>query len=277
MNHPLFSVIIPTLNEEEYLPRLLTDLSHQKEKDFEVIIVDAHSDDGTKKYVENRRFPFPLKFRSVDKRSVACQRNVGASIATGSYLFFIDADTRITSIFMRLAKKYVARNKGLLLIPYVLPDYENRNADMLFQVVNFAVETAISIGKPISAGGQMIIERNFFQTIGGFDETLFIAEDHHIIKKAYQWGVHPKFARSLKVRFSLRRMKREGKLRLFYKYFIASTHFLLKGEVREKIFEYEMGGHLYAHKYIKNKMKGQSITEFVKKMQDTFKQLLSDE
>ena len=41
------SVIIPTLNEEKHLPKLLKDLQKQKNKDFEVVIVDAYSDDKT--------------------------------------------------------------------------------------------------------------------------------------------------------------------------------------------------------------------------------------
>ena len=40
---PFFSVIIPTLNEENYLPKLLNDLKVQKEKNFEVVLVDGGS------------------------------------------------------------------------------------------------------------------------------------------------------------------------------------------------------------------------------------------
>ncbi len=47
-----YSIIIPTLNEEKYLPLLLSDLNKQKEKNFEVIIVDGSSIDNTKKEAE---------------------------------------------------------------------------------------------------------------------------------------------------------------------------------------------------------------------------------
>ena len=42
------SVIIITLNEEKNIGRLLDDLQHQTEKDFEVIVVDRNSDDKEK-------------------------------------------------------------------------------------------------------------------------------------------------------------------------------------------------------------------------------------
>ena len=44
---PFFSIIIPTLNEEKYLPLLLSDLEHQLFTDFEVIVVDGKSADKT--------------------------------------------------------------------------------------------------------------------------------------------------------------------------------------------------------------------------------------
>jgi glycosyltransferase involved in cell wall biosynthesis len=42
-----FSIIIPTLNEEVLLPNLLRDLQAQTFRDFEVIVADAGSKDGT--------------------------------------------------------------------------------------------------------------------------------------------------------------------------------------------------------------------------------------
>ena len=42
------SMIIITLNEEKNIVRLLDDLQHQTEKDFEVIVVDRNSDDKEK-------------------------------------------------------------------------------------------------------------------------------------------------------------------------------------------------------------------------------------
>lgn len=276
MVRPLFSVIIPTLNEEGFLPLLLRDLDRQTDHDFEVLVVDANSSDKTKESALRVKHTFPLAFFSLEKKDVAYQRNYGAAKAQGQYLFFLDADTRITSTFIKQAKKCIQK-KGLLFIPYVLPDYENRKADVLFQVVNFAVETAILMGKPLSTGGQILIERHFFSTIGGFQTGLFMAEDHHIIQKAYAWGVRPKLVHNLKVRFSLRRMKREGRLQVLYKYFIVSAHFLLKGMVKERLFEYEMGGHLYKSTYLKRHMKGRSFNDLLRQMKRTFTVLLQEE
>ena len=50
-----FSIIIPTLNEQNYIGNLLNDLTLQTYKDFEVIIVDGKSKDDTKKIVDKFR------------------------------------------------------------------------------------------------------------------------------------------------------------------------------------------------------------------------------
>ena len=99
-----------------------------------------------------------------------------------------------------------------------------------------------SWGNLFSAGGNMVWEKHFFESVGGFNEKLYIAEDHNIIQKAYAWGVRPKFLPRIKVKFSLRRMRREGQLAYLYKYLLSTAHVLLKGDIKKKIYEYEMGG-----------------------------------
>lgn len=48
-----FSIVIPALNEENYIGTLLDSLVGQEFKDFEVFVVDGDSEDGTRKVVES--------------------------------------------------------------------------------------------------------------------------------------------------------------------------------------------------------------------------------
>ena len=76
---PFFSIVIPALNEEHYLPRLLLDLSKQTFQDFEVILVDAKSDDDTIGMAKQFEKKFgTLTILNSDKRNVAHQRNLGS-------------------------------------------------------------------------------------------------------------------------------------------------------------------------------------------------------
>lgn len=83
---PFFSIIIPTLNEERCLPRLLDSLRVQTFREFEVITVDGFSRDATPVLAADIGRVIQVNGRP------AIARNVGAEIATGEYLLFCDAD-----------------------------------------------------------------------------------------------------------------------------------------------------------------------------------------
>lgn len=268
---PFLSIIIPSLNEERFLPKLLKDLIKQKEKNFEVIIVDGNSDDETKNAVLGYINKLPLRFFQVKKRNVSFQRNYGASKARGKYLVFLDADSGINKNFTKVLEKEIKRKKGLLFIPYIVPDEKNQETKLIFDFANFLVEVSQNTGKAFSTGGCMFIEKNFFKNIQGFDEKLFISEDHHLIQKASAWGVRARLLNRTKVKFSLRRLKKEGGLRVLYKDLIAIAHLLLKGKIDKKIFDYEMGGQLYQKEKKANPRK--IIKKYLTKAEKFFNEL----
>lgn len=245
MKQPHFSIIIPTLNEEKFLPLLLEDLIHQKERDFEVIVVDGASDDATLKSISRFDKMLNLQFLTVKKRNVAFQRNYGARYAIGEYLVFLDADSRIDHLFTKKLKKEVQTHKHLIFIPLISPQETSYQDTLIFHVVNFLIEVSHKVGNPLSSGGSMIVERNYFRFLKGFNERLFLSEDHDIIKRARKGGVNAYFSKTIKVQFSLRRMKKEGRFDLLRKYIIASLHHFTNEDIDEKIFEYKMGGDAY--------------------------------
>jgi glycosyltransferase involved in cell wall biosynthesis len=240
-----FSVIIPTLNEESYLPKLLNDLLKQKEKDFEVVVVDANSKDKTKTVVDGFKKKLKIKFYKTQLINVATQRNYGAKRSQGKYLIFIDADARIRPTFIKKSVAYINKFKGLVFIPYLLPEKGDEEYKTLFDIGNLLVEFSQNLSKKFSLGGSMIFERNFFQMIEGFDNKLYISEDHELIQRIFKWGVTPRFMKDNKITVSLRRWKKEGNLKIIYKYFIVTAYRLLGGEVKSKIIEYKMGGSEY--------------------------------
>lgn len=238
---PFFSIVIPTLNEEHYIPRLLLDLKKQREMNFETIIVDGNSEDKTKESALKFKKYFSLFFYENERKNIAYQRNFGAQKAHGNYLVFLDADGRISTFFTKVLKRYIERNKGLVFVPYNLPSEKDQQTLLTYRLINFLIEFSLNTSKPFTNMG-MIWERNFFSTIGGFDESLYLAEDHEIIQRAYKWGVRARFAKKVRVTYSLRRMKREGRWQLLYKYIRATAHILLKGDIKNEIFTYKMGG-----------------------------------
>ncbi len=243
--NPFFSIIIPTLNEEKFLPQLLKNLCGQKQKNFEVIIADGSSTDHTKQKALEFKNTLPLMFLQGGRQNVSRQRNFGAKHAKGQYLIFLDADNRIYTNFILKTQQYINKNKGLLFLPHIVPDKQTPQGKVVFRLVNLFIEASQNTNKPFSPGGSIIIEKYIFKLIGGFDEKLYLAEDHELVQRAHNWGIKAKSIPEAKVKFSMRRMQKEGELAVLYKYLVASTHILLKGKIENKIFEYKMGGGEY--------------------------------
>lgn len=271
MTKLFFSIVIPTLNEENYLPNLLNDLQKQKEKNFEVIIVDGKSIDKTKQVVKKYSKKLSVFFIECHKKNVSFQRNIGADKSKGKYVIFLDADSRISALFTQKLKKIILSNKSLIYIPHIVPDEKNSDTKLFFMIANSVIELSQSLGRPLSSGGSMIVEKNFFQLIEGFPEDVFMSEDHQLIMKAHDWKVRAVFLPKIKIKFSLRRMKREGKLKMFIKVIYSFIHLILNGKVDKKIFEYEMGGHLY--KYRKKEALEVTLKKYLKQTKKFFDEL----
>ncbi|MBQ6165149.1 MAG: glycosyltransferase family 2 protein [Clostridia bacterium] len=115
---PKFSVIVPVLNEEKYLPKALDSLIHQTSEDFEVVIVDGGSTDGSlalareavEKYVG-----FYLIEETFPNRYAAMNRGLRA--AEGDYVIFLSARDYMTD---ETVEELIKHLDGLEKTPDVL-------------------------------------------------------------------------------------------------------------------------------------------------------------
>ena len=268
------SVVIPTLNEEKYLPRLLKDLANQSEKDFEVIVVDGNSEDQTAEKAVEFEKRCRLKLVPSKKRNLSYQRNLGARHAVGNYVIFLDADARVGKQFIQKLKKSASLSKHLLLLPIHIPENATYQDKVLNKVLAFFVEASHFTDKPFSYGPSAMFQRHFFNHIGGYDEEVFVYEDHEIVQRVRKMGVHAKLLQHVAVKFSMRRFKTEGRLNVFRKYLIAYLQILAKGRVTEKSFTYEMGG---SAAYLLKQKKNESLPKLVNKYFDKLKNILEEQ
>ena len=93
---PVFSIIVPAYNVEHYLDEALASVAGQSFTDFEAIIVDDGSTDGTAaialRYCESdSRFRYVYQPNS----GQSAARNLGTSLTTGSYVYYMDSDDLI--------------------------------------------------------------------------------------------------------------------------------------------------------------------------------------
>jgi glycosyltransferase involved in cell wall biosynthesis len=85
----MLTVVIPTKNEERYLPILLQSIQKQTLQPDQVIVADAHSTDKT------RQIATSFGATVIDGGLPAVARNKGAAIAKTSLIFFLDADVEL--------------------------------------------------------------------------------------------------------------------------------------------------------------------------------------
>ncbi len=98
MSTCLFSIIIPSYNYAEYLPRAVNSCLNQAGDDFEIIVIDDGSDDNTKEVIK----PLledndSISYFYQDNKGLATSRNAGVNNSSGEYLIFLDADDELIS------------------------------------------------------------------------------------------------------------------------------------------------------------------------------------
>jgi len=92
---PFFSIIIPTHNRLTLLKRAIDTVFNQTFADWELIVVDDASQDGTKEWILEKQQDFPNKVKVIvnaQNRERCYSRNVGIESAKGLYITFLDSD-----------------------------------------------------------------------------------------------------------------------------------------------------------------------------------------
>jgi glycosyltransferase involved in cell wall biosynthesis len=228
------SIIIPTLNEERFLPGTLKSIIRQ---DFcggyEIIVVDNHSIDETRKIASE------CGCLVVDGGLPAAARNNGARVANGEYLLFLDADVRLTdnflqSLFDKIKKHKIAVGGGPLF-PFD-GDLRDKIMESVFNAYNFATQYFY----PHAQGAFIFSRKDIHKKIGGFREDLAMCEDHNYVWRASKISRF-KFILSPTVLISTRRFQADGRSSTFWKYLSYEISRWFKGDRKTDNIEYRYG------------------------------------
>lgn len=229
----MISIIIPTLNEEEFLPKLLRSIKKQKFKDYEIIVADAGSADKTREIVQ--RFGAQV----VEGGLPAKGRNEGAKVAKGDLFLFLDADVVLPKKFLEKAiREFDKRNLDVASIQ-LDPQTSKKIIKFFFErFYNYPVKK-LERFVPYGAMGYLI-KKELHQKIKGFDEKIKLAEDHDYVRRAAKLG---KFGvlKDVKISISLRRFYKDGWLKVILKYVSADLHYRFLGPIKSDIFDYKFG------------------------------------
>ncbi len=238
-----FSVLIPTLNEEKYLGKLLDSLKGQTFKDFEVVIVDAHSDDKTVAVANQYKKSLDLRIINSGKRNISHQRNLAAKNATTENLIFFDADVIVESNFLEKIDQALNQNNFHFASSWMTPLSTRLTDKIIFGFFNRIYLEIAKLFTPGGTGAFLYVHKKAFRAIKGFDLTTNFGEDFDLVKRLHHQGFKYHLFRKPSVGFSVRRLDKEGRPFFIYKMIRSGIYYHTRGTFHDpKIYiEHEFG------------------------------------
>ncbi len=179
---PCVSVIIPVYNGAATIDRALKSVFDQTFTDYEVVICDDGSTDGTRALIE--RYRDRVRLIEQSNSGPAAARNNGARHSSGGYLAFLDADDVWTPQFVERSVAALDADRSLSLVycDCALADSEGVALDT--SLVGHGFDHPPSLNElltqlwPIRPSAALV-RREAFDRAGGFCEQLISAEDIH--------------------------------------------------------------------------------------------------
>ncbi|WP_040464657.1 glycosyltransferase family A protein [Erythrobacter sp. NAP1] len=195
MSAPKFSVVIPAYNAGATLRSTVVSVLAQTDQDFEIVVVDDGSSDGTLNAmldlaVKDER----IRIVSQPNSGVSATRNYGASLAKGELIAFLDADDQWD-------REKLARHREMHRCDPLL--------DASFAQVEFAPERKgklkrgrvrssipadyldlgdVLVENAVCTTSNLVIKRDAFADLGGFDQTMRYAEDQEFLARLLAHG-----------------------------------------------------------------------------------------
>lgn len=229
----MLSVIIPTFNEEKYLPYLLESLQAQTYKDFEIIVADNNSKDATCSIASK------AEARVVGGGMPARGRNTGAIAAQGEWLLFLDADVILPVDFLERATAEIHEQNYSVASCLMDPLSDRKIDKYLHGAVNLFFRATKNI-YPHAPGFCIFIKKECHQLVGGFNEKTMLAEDCDYVlnsSKICKFGL----LKDVRIPVSVRRLDKDGRFNISIKFLAAEAYRILLGPINSNVFNYQFG------------------------------------
>ncbi len=230
---PSLTVVVPALNEGERLPVLLDALERQTRRPDAVVVADAGSTDATREIATARGA------RVVDGGMPAVGRNAGAAVADTDLILFFDADNVPPANWIEQALAEFSERDLIAATAHIAPLEETPGNLFACDVANLYLDL-IQVASPHAPGFCILIERATHEAIGGYDESIVLAEDHDYVQRAAKVGKF-RVLRGDAMPTSMRRIGKEGLVRLAFMYLYTEVYAIQGKPIHSVPFDYEFG------------------------------------
>lgn len=190
---PRVSVIIPTYSHREHVGRTLESVFAQTWRDFEVIVVDDGSRDGTEALLRPLAERGEIRYLRQENRGAAAARNAGLALARGEYAAFLDDDDlwpadKLEWQVAALGSSAALAVGGTMRVfgPDEEPEVPAATAGEAVRAV--LLDDLYRDGNAFQTPGQALIRRDALLRAGGFDETLWGADDYDLWMRLIRLG-----------------------------------------------------------------------------------------
>lgn len=176
------SFVIPAHDEEDWIAGTISAIQSaaaELELEHEILVVADVCSDRTVEIATE----LGVRTLEVEHRQIASTRNAGARATTGEYLFFVDGDTQVNTNAVRLA---LGALQGGAIGGGSTVDFDGPIPILMriaIETTGFLLATARYAG-----GCFFYCSREAFDRAGGFDETLFIAEEIFLARELKKQG-----------------------------------------------------------------------------------------
>lgn len=241
---PKVSVIICTYNRVTLLKKTIQSVLEQDCQEWELIVVNNNSNDGTEEYVQSIAKKEPrVKYVLEEKQGLSYARNCGAELAKTNILAYLDDDEEAEKDWVRNIYETFQSvpNVGVLGGPMVLQDKEKIKwwiSPKMYSILGDfqlrSTEDILDIGDNSIVGGNMTVSKEAWAKIGGFaveqgrkGSVLLADEDVIICQEAYKLGYRIIYNRKVGIRHVL------IPERMIPAYFFRNARGLAKTRVKE--------------------------------------------
>lgn len=174
-DNPLVSVVIPTKNSEATIEKCLRSIRNQTYPNVEIIVVDTHSKDNTKKIVEKYGGTLIESDAGMSRA-----RNIGADESQGELILSLDSDMELTQKVIKECVNKIKEGFDGLIIP-------EKSVGRGFWAKCIALEKSCYVGDNLIEAARFF-KRTVFDAVGGYDRRLLFGEDKDFDIRAREEG-----------------------------------------------------------------------------------------